>query len=55
MLSLKEIVVKAEINERKLKESQCKLKTVVCQLQESEQQNEKLIVSLINLKCYLGN
>lgn len=45
MLNLKEVVVKAELNEMKLRESQNKLKTMEYQLLESEQQNECLIVS----------
>lgn len=45
LLNLKEAVVKADLYEKKLKESQCKLKTMECKLQETEQQNETLIVS----------
>ncbi|CAG9806856.1 unnamed protein product [Chironomus riparius] len=43
LLSLKEVVIKAEINEMKLRASQSKLKTMEYQLLESEQQNECLI------------
>ena len=46
---MKEAVIKAEINEMKLRESQSKLKTMEYQLLESEQQNECLIVSSFDI------
>ncbi|XP_070507571.1 girdin-like [Chironomus tepperi] len=43
LLNLKEVIIMAEMNEVKLRESQNRLKTMECQLMESEQQNECLI------------
>jgi hypothetical protein len=44
-MNLKELLIKAEMNERQLKDSQEELMSIQCQLQESEQQNQNLIVS----------
>lgn len=50
-MNLKEMLIKAEMNEKQLIQTREELEIVRCQLQESEMQNQNSLVSMILIIC----